>query len=96
MILFDFIINNEHPSLSGHFPDNPIVPGAIIVEKVIQGLSELETPKEVITLIAIKFIKPILPNQKVAVLCKNISPTLLSFECSVDGKVSVLGRLSIK
>jgi hypothetical protein len=46
MILFDFIINNEHPSLSGHFPDNPIVPGAIIVEKVIQGLSELETPKE--------------------------------------------------
>jgi 3-hydroxymyristoyl/3-hydroxydecanoyl-(acyl carrier protein) dehydratase len=37
--------------LSGHFPDNPIVPGAIIVEKVIQGLSELETPKEVIMLI---------------------------------------------
>jgi 3-hydroxymyristoyl/3-hydroxydecanoyl-(acyl carrier protein) dehydratase len=39
----DFIINNEHPSLSGHFPDNPIVPGAIIVEKVIQGLSGLAT-----------------------------------------------------
>jgi 3-hydroxymyristoyl/3-hydroxydecanoyl-(acyl carrier protein) dehydratase len=55
MILFDFIIDNEHPSLSGHFPDNPIVPGAIIVEKVIQGLSELETPKEVITLITIKY-----------------------------------------
>jgi 3-hydroxymyristoyl/3-hydroxydecanoyl-(acyl carrier protein) dehydratase len=39
--------------VSGHFPDNPIVPGAIIVEKVIQGLSELETPKEVIMLITI-------------------------------------------
>jgi 3-hydroxymyristoyl/3-hydroxydecanoyl-(acyl carrier protein) dehydratase len=33
MILFDFIINNEHPSLPGHFPNNPIVPGAIIIEK---------------------------------------------------------------
>ncbi|CAC9600211.1 hypothetical protein [uncultured Gammaproteobacteria bacterium] len=96
MILFDFIVNNEHPSLPGHFPNNPIVPGAIIIEKVIQKLSELETPKEVTTLLAIKFIKPILPNQKVAVLCKNISPTLLSFECSTDGKVSVLGRLSTR
>jgi 3-hydroxymyristoyl/3-hydroxydecanoyl-(acyl carrier protein) dehydratase len=83
MILFDFIINNEHPSLPGHFPNNPIVPGAIIIEKVIQKLSELETPKEVTTLLAIKFIKPILPNQKVTIgrkiidMLKNLNKAML-------------------
>jgi hypothetical protein len=45
------------PPLMVLVKNNPIVPGAIIVEKVIQGLSELETPKEVITLITIKFNK---------------------------------------
>jgi hypothetical protein len=46
----------ERPLNDSLFPpiltksNNPIVPGAIIIEKVIQKLSELETPKEVTTL----------------------------------------------
>lgn len=30
-----FVIRHDHPSLSGHFPDNPIVPGAVILDEAL-------------------------------------------------------------
>jgi len=30
------VINKNHPSLAGHFPDNPIVPGVVILDHVIR------------------------------------------------------------
>ncbi len=93
---FDFIIYNAHPSILGHFPGNPIVPGAVIIENIVKIFSELDDSKEVISLPTVKFLKPIATNQKVIVYFRNISTELISFECIFNNKVSVLGRLKIK
>lgn len=33
-------INREHPVFTGHFPDQPIVPGVFMIQMVIEILSE--------------------------------------------------------
>ena len=31
------VIAADHPSLAGHFPGNPIVPGVVILEEVVRA-----------------------------------------------------------
>ncbi|MEZ5592806.1 MAG: hypothetical protein R3F53_19725 [Gammaproteobacteria bacterium] len=33
-------IGSEHPSLAGHFPSNPIVPGVVILDEVMQAVQQ--------------------------------------------------------
>lgn len=96
MTSLDFIISNNHPSIPGHFPGNPIVPGAVIIENVIEKFYKLGGSKEVVSLPTVKFIKPIAANQKIVVCFRNISPILIHFECIYNNQVSVLGRLKVK
>lgn len=35
-----FVVRDDHPSLSGHFPDNPVVPGAVILDEALAALSQ--------------------------------------------------------
>lgn len=37
------LISKEHPSLAGHFPGNPIVPGVLILDRVIRLWQEKST-----------------------------------------------------
>ena len=68
-----FFSENEY-FFKGHFPDNPIVPGVIIVEAMAQtaGIvvsNELKSYKDksvlFMSVTKAKFRKPILPNSKV-------------------------------
>jgi len=96
MISFDFIVNSSHPSISGHFPGNPIVPGAVIIENVIKAFSGSDDSREVVSLSTVKFIKPIGVNQKVSVNFHSISTELISFECISNNVVSVFGRFKVE
>jgi 3-hydroxymyristoyl/3-hydroxydecanoyl-(acyl carrier protein) dehydratase len=95
MISFDFIVNSSHPSISGHFPGNPIVPGAVIIENVIKVFSRSNDSREITSLSTVKFIKPIEVNQKVDVNFLSISTELISFECVSNNVVLVLGRFKV-
>ena len=74
--------SNEEYFFKGHFPDNPIVPGVIIVEAMAQTAGivvsyRLRDYKEKSVLFMsvnkAKFRKPILPNQQVSFEVKIIN-----------------------
>jgi len=92
----NFIVNSSHPSINGHFPGNPVVPGAVIIENVIFAFSKLYSSKDITSLSTVKFIKTIATNQKIDVNFRNISFELVSFECVSDGVISALGRFKVK
>lgn len=75
MLSFSFTIPETHPCLAGHFPGNPLVPGVVILDHVLQGLKhQLEntstpTPARAgLTIQAMKFKTTLLPNELATVL----------------------------
>lgn len=58
----DFRIDADHPSLPGHFPGRPIVPGVVLLDRVCaaiavaHGVEPTRWPQ-------VKFLQPLLPGQ---------------------------------
>ena len=60
-------ISADHPSLSGHFPGRPVVPGVLILDRV-RALLALEFPRLCLQrLTQVKFLRPLLPEQSAIV-----------------------------
>lgn len=57
------VIGRDHPSLTGHFPGNPIVPGAMILASIIDELGRIEPALRVIGIGRAKFLTPLRPDQ---------------------------------
>lgn len=59
-----FRIPAAHPSLPGHFPGHPVVPGVVILDTVLECAARwLGRPCVVRTLPQVKFVAPLLPEQ---------------------------------
>ena len=57
------VVPGDHPSLAGHFPGNPIVPGVVILSLIIQAISH-QLPHIVLgTLLAMRFHTPLRPDK---------------------------------
>lgn len=61
----DFSIGSSHPTLEGHFPGRPVVPGVVVLEQVVRLLESLHGPHQSIRqLKTCKFLEPLLPDEK--------------------------------
>lgn len=62
-------IEADHPSFVGHFPGNPILPGAILLLR-LQALAEDDYAGWRLTKVnSVKFLSPILPGETLEVNC---------------------------
>lgn len=57
-------VGSDHPSLPGHFPGQPVVPGVLLLDYVIRAAETwLGGPLRVAELPQVKFLAPLLPEQ---------------------------------
>lgn len=78
MVSFSFSIPETHPALAGHFPDNPLVPGVVILDRVLQGLKSKTQPAfGPITIQSMKFKATLAPNE-----LANVAYTISGDTCS--------------
>ena len=49
------LVKHDHPSLNGHFPNNPIVPGVVILDQVMR-LWQKKTHKQIQQINNTKFV----------------------------------------
>lgn len=66
---FDFSIAKDHPSLPGHFPTLPIVPGVLLLDHVLSKLQH-ETGRSVVRLQHVKFTSAMRPNEQAYARCE--------------------------
>ena len=62
-----FVINPSHPSLPGHFPGASVVPGVLVLERVVAAIEAAHGPLGAIRLPQVKFVQPLLPGERAEV-----------------------------
>jgi 3-hydroxyacyl-[acyl-carrier-protein] dehydratase len=91
------VIPADHPSLAGHFPGAPIVPGVVVLDEVAAALAEWRKDSQLTAIPSVKFIAPIKPGQSFVIRfdSTNTAANQVDFCCRLDGRVVVEGRLEI-
>ena len=91
-------IRADHPSLPGHFPGAPIVPGVVILDEVAAALAEWRKDCQLTQIRAVKFVLPLKPEQPFTICLAAVkdAETEVDFCCRVDGRMVVEGRLDIR
>jgi len=70
-----FTIPADHPSLPGHFPGNPVVPGVLVLDRVLDAVQVASgVPVGALRLPQVKFMQPLLPAQPATVSVDGVSP----------------------
>ena len=69
-----FTISPDHPSLPGHFPGKPIVPGVVLLERVIEAIEAAHGPLPPLRLPQVKFMQPLLPGESADVHLEGSAP----------------------
>lgn len=69
-----FTIPADHPALPGHFPGQPIVPGVVLLDRVIEAIEAGHGPLPPLRLPQVKFLQPLLPGQSAQVQLQGDAP----------------------
>ena len=69
-----FAIAPDHPSLPGHFPGHPVVPGVVVLERVLDAIETTHGPLGALRLPQVKFVQPLLPGETARVVLDGAPP----------------------
>ena len=70
----DFTIRTDHPSLPGHFPGRPLVPGVVVLERVVEAIEAAHGPLPALRLPQVKFLQPLLPGERACIELARMEP----------------------
>lgn len=59
----EFSIPADDPSLPGHFPGRPVVPGVLLLDRVLEAIEATGAASGALRLPQVKFLRPLLPGQ---------------------------------
>lgn len=85
-----------HPSLPGHFPGNPLAPGVLLLDRVMQAALRGWPQCRVCGLPQAKFLQPWRPGQTLHILLEEVAPVRLRFACQHAGQIVALGQLNLE
>ncbi len=90
-----FSIPHDHPSLAGHFPRRPIVPGVVILDGAIALILRDRPASTVASLDDVKFLAPVSPGAKSPSRSAKARRTASQFVCAVAGRSVLRGRVGL-
>lgn len=88
-----FVVARDHPCLPGHFPGQPLVPGVVILDRVIAALeSQTGSALGPLRMPAVKFLQPLLPDETADIELVGAAPRW-RFRVLRDGVALASGEL---
>ena len=86
MLLSDrWTVPTDHPAFAGHFPGRPMVPGVVLLDRVLMLVAEATGhAPETLTLRSVKFLSPVLPGETVVFTHRIATSGAIVFEIYVE------------
>lgn len=91
----DIEIPHDHPAAAGHFPGNPIVPGALLLSEVVRAWEAIiATPLQDMTVTVAKFLSPTRPGDMISVQFERLVSGSVKFQCAVRDTTVLTGHFN--
>ncbi len=84
----------DHATAAGHFPGNPIIPGALLLSEVLRAI-ETNLGKNLFPyqIRSAKFIRPVRPGERVSIDFSRRDEKRISFSCKVGATPVLAGEV---
>lgn len=69
-----FVVAHDHPALPGHFPGQPVVPGVLVLDRVLEAIERRWGPLPALALPQVKFVQPLLPGEQARIELEALAP----------------------
>lgn len=84
----------DHPTGAGHFPGNPIIPGALLLAEVLHCIERAEGARFASCNVkAAKFLHPARPGDTVEIEYARSAQGTIEFQCAVNGTKVLSGGI---
>jgi 3-hydroxymyristoyl/3-hydroxydecanoyl-(acyl carrier protein) dehydratase len=84
----------DHAAARGHFPDNPIIPGALLLSETLRAI-EADLGKNLLLwqIKSAKFLRPVRPGERVSIDFSRRDEKRISFSCKVGATLVLAGEV---
>ena len=90
-------IEADHPALAGHFPGDPVVPGVVLLDEIVDVVSmELGSDAALppLNIRSAKFMRPVRPGERLQIELSPGATGSVRFVCRVGSETAVSGTLT--
>jgi hypothetical protein len=89
----EYRFESDHATSAGHFPGNPIIPGALLLDHMLRVIDQSQVsalPREIRVA---KFLRPVRPGDAVTFRWRHTETREITFECRLVGsdEIALLG-----
>jgi 3-hydroxymyristoyl/3-hydroxydecanoyl-(acyl carrier protein) dehydratase len=87
----------DHPTAAGHFPGNPIIPGAVLLDEVLQAVAGADSGERCVIRSA-KFLQPVRPGDALVIRWEPESNGKARFECRLldPERLALIGTVQLE
>ena len=85
---------SDHAAAQGHFPGNPIIPGALLLSETLRAIeSSLGKDLRPYQIPSAKFLRPVRPGERVSIDFSSRDEKRISFSCKVGATLVLAGEV---
>lgn len=89
-------IPHDHPSIAGHFPGHPVVPGVVLLDEVLNVVRAVSGGVRSVTgLPHVKLSSPVRPGEVVTIHIEMDGATGATFSCRVETRLVASGTIEL-